>query len=134
VAPSPEPGLDGALATLLGFHRAWAWVVILGNGLAGAWALFAQWWVGLRMRALWWFTALVEIAVGVQVAAGIGLVAGQHRHPPPFHPFYGFVAVVVVGLLFVYRGAVWRRRYMLYGFGGLFLMGVAIRALLTASR
>lgn len=40
-----------------GFHRAFAWVVIVGNGLAGLWALGAIRRPALRHRTLWWFTA-----------------------------------------------------------------------------
>ncbi len=122
----------GVFGTLLGFHRAWAWVVILGNAMAGVWALAAWRWPQLRTRSLWWFTAGVEAAVAVQVATGVGMVVGHHARPPAFHPFYGFVAVIVVGFLFAYRQALWYRRYALYGFGGLFLAGVAIRALVLA--
>jgi len=120
------------VASLLGFHQGWAWVVIVGNGLAGLWALAAHRVPSLRTRALWWFTGGAEVAVAVQVATGVAMVTANHARPVPFHPFYGYVAVVVIGFLFAYRSQLWRRRYQLYGWGGLFLMGVAIRALLVA--
>ena len=41
---------------LLDIHKAWAWFVIIGNGLAGLWSLAAHRWPGVRSRALWWFT------------------------------------------------------------------------------
>lgn len=120
------------LGALLDFHHVWGFVVIIGNGLAGLWALAAHRLPQLRTRALWWFTVGVEAAVFVQVATGLGMVAGQGARPPTFHPFYGFLAIVVVGFLYAYRRQLARRVYVLYGFGGLFLMGVGIRALLTA--
>lgn len=120
------------LASLLDIHKSWAWVVIIGNGLAGAWALGAHWLPALRTRALWWFTVLVEFAVFVQVCLGVGLVAGQHYKVPQFHLFYGFVAIISVGLLYSYRQQMRYRIYLLYGFGGLFVMGLGIRALLVA--
>ena len=55
---------------LLDIHKGWAWFVIIGNGLAGAWALGANWLPALRTRALWWFTIVAELAVFVQVGAG----------------------------------------------------------------
>jgi hypothetical protein len=116
---------------LLDLHRGFAWFVIVGNGLAGLWALGAHWWPWLRRRALWWFVATVEIAIFVQVAMGVGLVAGQHRKAPQFHMFYGFVAIITVGLIYRYRPQMQRWRYLLYGLGGLFLMGLGIRALLV---
>ena len=120
------------LASLLDIHKSWAWVVIVGNGLAGAWALAAHWWPVFRTRALWWFTLFAELAVFVQVCLGVGLVAGQHLKVPQFHLFYGFVAIISVGLLYSYRQQMRYRIYLLYGFGGLFVMGLGIRAVLVA--
>lgn len=120
------------LGALLSFHQVWGYLVITGNGLAGVWALVANYREGLRTRALWWFTFFVEAAIFVQVGSGLGLVAAEHAQPLAFHPFYGFFAVVLVGFLFAYRRQLFARRYLLYGYGGLFLMGVGIRALLTA--
>jgi len=47
--------------------------------------------------------------------------------------FYGFVAVLSVALIYSYRAQMEKYRYLLYGFGGLFLMGLGIRAVLVAS-
>jgi len=117
-------------ALLVRIHTSWAWVVIIGNGLAGLWALGAHKVVSLRTRALWWFTAAVELAVFVQVALGVGMVAGQHRQAAQFHMFYGFVAIISVAIIYSYRAQLKHRLYLLYGFGGLFIMGLGIRALL----
>lgn len=119
------------LATLLAIHEGWAWVVIIGNGMAGLWSLGALRWPSLRTRALWWFTTFVELAVFVQVGLGVGLVAGQHLHAPQFHMFYGFVAIIAVGIIYSYRQQLRHRLYLLYGLGGLFIMGLGIRALLV---
>ena len=62
---------------------------------------------------------------------GVGLVAGQKIKAPQFHMFYGFVAIITVGLIYSYRAQMQRYRYLLYGFGGLFLMGLGIRAMLV---
>ena len=121
-----------SLATLLlDLHAGWAWFVVIGNGLAGLWALAAHWWDPLRTRALWWFTLFVELAIFVQVALGVGLVAGEGIEAPQFHMFYGFVAIITVGIIYSYRSQLARHRYLLYGFGGLFLMGLGIRAILV---
>jgi hypothetical protein len=125
-------GPAGVLASLLDVHIAWAWVVIISNGLAGIWALGAHWWPWLRTRALWWFTVFAEFSVFIQVALGVGLVAGEKLTAPKFHLFYGFVAIIAVGILFGYRDQMRHRLYLLYGGGGLFMMGLAIRAMLVA--
>ncbi|MDQ3757336.1 MAG: hypothetical protein M3394_05770 [Actinomycetota bacterium] len=119
---------------LLDIHTAWAWVVIVGNGLAGAWALGAHRSPALRTRALWWFTFVAEVSVVVQVALGVAVMNVDGIEPPQFHMFYGFVAIIAVGILYSYRQQLRHRLYLLYGFGGLFVMGLGIRALLVGAR
>jgi hypothetical protein len=114
-------------------HESFAWFVIVGNGLAGIWALAAHWVEPLRTRALWWFTIVAELTIFVQVGLGVGMVAGQGYEPPEFHMFYGFVAIIAVGIIYSYRAQVQQWRYLLYGFGGLFLMGLGIRAMLVST-
>jgi hypothetical protein len=87
----------------------------------------------LRTRALWWFTGVAEVAVFVQVAMGVGLVAGQKFVAPKFHMFYGFVAIIAVGIIYSYRMQMRHRLYLLYGLGGLFVMGLGIRAMIVGT-
>jgi hypothetical protein len=119
-------------ASLLDVHAGWAWVVIISNGLSGVWALAAHRSAELRTKALWWFTVFAEVAVFIQVGLGVGLVAGQKLKAPKFHLFYGFVAIIAIGILYSYRQQMRDRLYLLYGGGGLFVMGLGIRALLVA--
>ncbi len=49
--------------------------------------------------------------------------------PDQMHLFYGFVAVATVGIIYSYRAQLAAYRYLLYGFGGLFLMGLALRSM-----
>ena len=86
----------------------------------------------MRTRALWWFTVIAEVAVFVQVGLGVGLVSGQDIEAPKFHMFYGFVAIIAIGIIYSYKSQLAERyRYLLYGGGGLFVMGLGIRALLV---
>jgi hypothetical protein len=117
--------------TLLRLHESWAWFVVIGNGLAGLWALAAHRWESLRSRALWWFVGAAELSIFVQVILGVALVAGKGIDPPKFHMFYGFVAVLAVGIIYSYRAQLAHKRYLLYGAGSLFLMGLAIRAMIV---
>jgi hypothetical protein len=50
---------------------------------------------------------------------------------PAFHAFYGFVAIIAVAIIYSYRMQMKSKVYLLYGFGGLFLMGLGIRAMLV---
>lgn len=119
------------LGTVLDFHTQWAWMVILGNALAGIWCLGAHWVPALRVRALWWYVVAAELTIFVQVVLGVVMVAGQGFEAPPFHMFYGFVAIIAVALLYSYRNQIRAWQYLLYGFGSLFLMGLGIRAMLV---
>lgn len=117
--------------TLLNLHTQWSWVVIIANGLAGVWALTAHKVTSLRSRALWWFTAVAQFTMFVQVAMGVLMVSRDKRVFPEFHAFYGFVAIIAIAIIYSYRAQLRSRVYLLYGFGGLFIMGLAIRAVLV---
>ncbi|MDP9453478.1 MAG: hypothetical protein M3P97_08880 [Actinomycetota bacterium] len=114
---------------LLDLHVVGAWIAIVANALAGLWALAAHWRPRLRTRSLWWFTVAAEVAIFAQVGLGVAMVAGEDRQAEQFHMFYGFVALASVGILYSYRQQLERWRYLLYGFGGLFLMGLGLRAI-----
>jgi len=110
-------------------HASFAWFVIIGNAVAGLWALGAHWYEPLRVRALWIATAVVEVSIIVQVALGVVALQGYEGEQDQFHLFYGFVAVATVGIIYSYRAQMAAHRYLLYGGGGLFLMGLALRSL-----
>ncbi|HEY8525090.1 MAG TPA: hypothetical protein VIL48_09015 [Acidimicrobiales bacterium] len=110
-------------------HAGWAWFVVVANGLAGLWALGAHRWEELRRPALWWFTGVAEVAIAVQVVIGVVLLNREDVEPPQFHMFYGFVALAAVGIIYSYRHQLKAWLYLLYGLGGLFLMGLALRAM-----
>jgi hypothetical protein len=111
-------------------HVALAWVVVVANAAAGAWALAANWLPALRTPWLWRFTVAAELTIVAQVILGVILVAGEDREAPQFHMFYGFVALASVGIIYSYRQQIAAHVYLLYGLGGLFLMGLAIRAMI----
>ncbi len=118
---------------LLDVHQNWSWFVVISNALAGLWALAAHKWTSLRSRALWWFTGLAELAIFVQVILGVALVNKYKLEFPAFHAFYGFVGIMSVAIIYSYRSQLKGKLYLLYGFGGLFLMGLGIRAMLKGS-
>jgi hypothetical protein len=115
--------------TLRQAHADFSWVVVLTNAAVGLWALAAHHKEQLRVPALWRATLVAEVTIFVQVSLGVALVALQDRDVAQFHAFYGFVAIATVGIVYSYRQQLAPHRFLLYGFGGLFLMGLAIRAM-----
>jgi hypothetical protein len=115
--------------TLREAHADFAWVVVAANAAVGLWALGAHWQEALRTRWLWRATVVAELTIVVQVCTGVGIVALQDTEVAQFHAFYGFVALATVGSIYSYRHQLAARLYLLYGLGGLFLMGLALRAI-----
>lgn len=119
------------VSDLYSLHENWAWVMILSNAFAGLWSLAAHKLQALRSRAMWWFTAAAQLTVFVQVILGVVMVNRDKLEFPQFHAFYGFVAIIAVAIIYAYRAQMKTKVYLLYGFGGLFLMGLGIRAMLV---
>lgn len=119
---------------LLDIHESWAWSVVVGNALAGIWCTSAHWLPALRARAMWWFVVAVELTVFVQVGLGVAMVAGQGLKAPKFHMFYGFVAIIAIGIIYAYRSQMEKWTYLLYGLGSFFIMGLGIRAMIVGAR
>lgn len=118
-----------ASQALVDVHLTLAWVVIVANGLAGLWALAAHRDARFRVKQLWWFTAFAEVAVFVQVALGVVILQDHKGQDYGFHVLYGFSAAFAVGIIYSYRSQLAEKKYLLYGFGGLFIMGLGLRLL-----
>lgn len=115
--------------TFLEIHGFVAWVMVLLNAGAGAWALAAHRLEGLRVAPLWWLTASAQVSVAVQALLGVLVLEVDGREVDQLHVIYGFVALASVGILYSYRQQIEQWRFLLYGFGGLFLMGMGIRGM-----
>ncbi len=122
--------IASGLQTVRDLHESWAWVVVIGNAIAGLWALAAHLLPAFRVKALWWFIGAAQVAVVVQAILGAILV-GRYKVPlPQFHAFYGFFAIITIAIIYSYRFQMKHRLYLLYGGGSLFVMGLGIRAML----
>lgn len=121
------------MRTVYDIHSKLAYVAIVLNALAGIYALIAWKVKRLRGRPLWIAVIVAEVAIMLQVVLGVVLVVGDETYReivPRFHMFYGFLIFVTVGLLYQYRSQMKGRQELLYGLGGLFIMGLGIRAVL----
>lgn len=120
-------------SALFDVHVWLAWVVVGLNVVAGVWALVAHRVEGARHRSLWWFTAVAEATIAVQVL--IGVLVRRERFPDGdpdhlgIHMFYGYLALFAMAILYSYRGQLRAHLHLLYGVGGLFLAGLALRAI-----
>src|SRR6476469_9293385 len=115
------------MQTVFDIHRVWGYVCIGLNAVAGLYALAAWRWKGLRGRPVWIVTTVAEVSI---------LVAGDENYRkvvPRFHMFYGFLIFLTIGLLYQYRSQMKGRVELLYGLGGLFIMGLGIRAVLQVT-
>ena len=61
------------------------------------------------------------------------MVSAQDYEVRPQHLFYGVLAVIAAAILYSYRQQLRHRIFLLYGFGGLFMAGLGIRALMKAT-
>jgi len=115
--------------TLREIHADFAWVVVATNAAVGLWALGGHWYVALRTPWLWRATVVAELTIVAEVCLGVALVAVKDFEVAQFHAFYGFVALATIGIVYSYRQQVQQHLYPLYGLGGLFLVGLALRAI-----
>jgi hypothetical protein len=83
----------------------------------------------LRHRALWYATALAQVLIVIQVIVGVVDMQNRGLDVGGVHVFYSFVSAFTVGIIYSYRQQIERWQYLLYGFGGLFLMGMALRSI-----
>ncbi|HJL98230.1 MAG TPA: hypothetical protein QF846_01115 [Acidimicrobiales bacterium] len=111
-------------------HLLACWVLVIGNGATGTWSLAAIRFPKLKSKLLWRLTAVVQIWVFVQVTLAASYLNAGEGNAESFHVFYGVLSAVTVAVLYSYRNQMSRHLHALYGWGGLFIMGLGIRALL----
>lgn len=116
------------MGLLRSVHDGLSMVVIAAGFIAGAWALAAHYQESLRTKQLWIAQHIFHGLIVLQVALGAILVGFTDVEADGTHMFYGFLTFVGVGVIISYRHLS-EYKYLLYGVGGLFVMGLAIRAM-----
>ena len=112
-------------------HVVTGWFLIISNGIVGVWALAAQYLVPLRHRVLWWATLVAQCSTVVVAVIGAVIVNQDGVELDSFHALYGFSTIFAVAILYSYRSSpfIADKLHLLYGCGGLFIMGLGIRNL-----
>ena len=118
------------LASFRGTHEVIEWLMVLLNAAAVIWSFQAHRTKLFRVSALVWLTATAQIMVLAHLFSGVALASSENIEIPKFHLLYWSAAVLSVGVIYGYRNQLENRRYLLYGFAGLFLMGLGIRSMI----
>lgn len=111
-------------------HSWFGWVAVGVAGVSGLVALVYH----FRRRAVdGVFRSLVGLSViTMLVQVGLGLIAfGQDIEPGSIHMFYGFVILLTLTFIYIYRIQFERKPALYWGLALLFLMGVGIRGILN---
>ena len=117
------------LASLRNTHEVVAWLMILLNGASGIWSLQAHRNKQFRVSALSWLTVIAQTMVVIHLFSGVAAASAENIEVPKFHMLYWAAAALSGGGIYGYRNQLERRKYLLYGFAGLFLMGLGIRSM-----
>ena len=118
------------LASFRGTHEVIEWLMVLLNAAAGIWSFQAHRTKLFRVSALVWLTATAQIMVLAHLFSGVALASSENIEIPKFHLLYWSAAVLSVGVIYGYRNQLDNRRYLIFGFAGLFLMGLGIRSMI----
>jgi heme A synthase len=113
-------------------HQNWSRVVLIYTLVVALWALFL-WLRGSNPSGgLLGALILNEAVVVIQGVLGLILVI-QGQHPAQgLHFLYGIVALLTLPVAYFYgEGGTERRDSLVFGLAGLFLFGIAIRAVTT---
>ena len=112
-------------------HELNAWFLIGSNALMGVWCLVAYRVTMLRSRALWAGVIIAQLSTFVQAVVGALLSKQDGAVLSDMHALYGFSAIIAVGIMYSYRTSPFLKgkELLLYGFGGLFVMGLGLRNL-----
>jgi len=115
-------------------HVVTGWFLIISNAVVGVWALAAQYVPALRGTVLWMATGVAQVSTLVVAGIGALIVNQQGVELDSFHALYGFSTIFAVAILYSYRNSpfIADKLYLLYGCGGLFIMGLGLRTLVGA--
>lgn len=112
------------------FHSTWAWVSIYLSAVTGLLLLFYFLANKQKTSFVDYLIKLSIISILIQISAGI-MLFGLGVNPGSFHLFYGVVILFTLTFFYIYRNEMNKKPELFWGLGILFVMGLAIRAVLT---
>ncbi len=117
----------------LGEILAWAhirlgWTVVVACGVAGVVALGYHFRRRLPDRFFKMMVAACVVITVLQVSFGLVLFA-QDREPGSIHMFYGFVILITLTFIYIYKVQFERHPALYWGLALLFLMGLGLRGI-----
>lgn len=112
-------------------HRQW--------GRTSAWILGVVGGIGLLLailrrhppRAYWWLVGAAVVASLGQVGMGVWAYSVEGTNPGNQHVFYGIVTAFTFSFAYIYRAQLAKRPALSYGLLLLFVMGLALRGIMT---
>ena len=112
-------------------HTVTGWVLIVTNAVSGLWCLAAYQWAAWRGRPVWAAVIVAQSTTFVQAVLGAVLSQQDGVVLDDMHALYGFSAIIAVAIMHSYRTSPFMKgkELVLYGFGGLFVMGLGLRNL-----
>ena len=115
------------------FHSVWAWVSIYLTGFTGLLLIFFFLANKKKNYLIDYLIKLSVISILIQISAGLYLF-GIGVDPGSFHLFYGVVILFTLIFVYIYRSDINKKPELFWGLAVLFIMGLAIRAVLTFGR
>lgn len=117
------------LASVQSNYEIFGWLMIFGNAAAGLWSFIAHRFEKIRIHALWWFTSMAQVTVFIHLILSAILVNNDRWDSSQFQLLYDSAALLSIGVVYGYRLQLARYLYLIYGFTGMFLMGLGIRSM-----
>lgn len=116
------------MEVMVSVHSWLGWAVVVVCGLSGLVALGYHF---RRRRPDVAFKAMVSVCVvGAILQVGLGLVLfAQDMEPGSIHMFYGFVILLTLTFVYIYRVQFERRPALYWGLALLFMMGLGLRGI-----
>ncbi len=116
-------------STIRDLHETFAFILIFSNAAVGVWGILLDRDLLKSSKLFWGSVIAAQSLIFVQAFLGVVLQTSENLAPRDFHYLYGFSMIIAVALLYGYRAPRGKHKFLMYGVGSFFIMGLGIRAL-----